>query len=186
MSRLAILHLVRAVGVAVLVAASPPAAVAEPRDPQHDFDFQIGKWKLQVRKLKEPLHDSRTWIELTGSSIVRPLWNGRAQLEELELDSATAGHFSGMTVRLYSPTARQWSLHWANQKVGRFDVPAVGGFKDGRGEFYDQDVYEGRAILVRLVWSNITPRSAHIEQAFSADGGKTWEVNWIADQTRIE
>jgi hypothetical protein len=91
-----------------------------------------------------------------------------------------------MTLRLYSPTARQWSLYWANQKNGRFDIPTVGEFKDGRGEFFDHETYEGRMILVRYVWSGITARTAHFEQSYSTDGGKTWEVNWITDQTRVE
>lgn len=159
---------------------------AEPRDGQHDFDFELGKWKLRLKKLKEPLHNSTEWIELNGTSVTRSVWNGKAQLEELEVDSPVSGHIEGMTVRLYSPTSRQWSLNWANQKNGRFDVPTVGEFKDGRGEFYDQEMFEGRMILVRYIWSQITPKSAHFEQSFSADGGKTWEVNWITDQTRVE
>ena len=89
-------------------------------------------------------------------------------------------------MRLYSPTSHRWSLYWANQKNGHFDVPTIGEFKDGRGEFFDQEMYEGRSILVRYAWSNITPRSAHFEQSCSQDGGKTWEVNWITQQTRIE
>ncbi|HET9626038.1 MAG TPA: hypothetical protein VFP84_31975 [Kofleriaceae bacterium] len=208
MSHLAIKHLARALAVAALAgfaallvgpsaitAAEPatpprPAAAAVPspelRDGQHDFDFELGKWKIQLKKLKAPLHHSNEWLEFSGTSTTRPLWNGKAQVEEFEVDSPVAGHLEGMTVRLYSPTSHQWSLNWANQKNGRFDTPTVGEAKDGRGEFYDQEMYEGRMIFVRFVWSNITPRSAHFEQAFSADGGKTWEVNWITDQTRIE
>jgi hypothetical protein len=164
----------------------PSAAVAEACDGQHDFDFELGRWKMQLRKLKSPLHGSREWIEFSGTSVTRPAWGGKAQIEEFEVDSPVVGHIEGMTVRLYSPTSHQWSLYWANQKNGRFDVPTIGEFKDGRGEFFDQETYEGRSIIVRYVWSNITPKSAHFEQSYSQDGGKTWEVNWITDQIRIE
>lgn len=167
-------------------AGPEPRPVAEPRDGQHDFDFELGRWKIELRKLKNPLHGSHDWVVFSGTSVTRPAWNGKAQIEEFEVDSPVVGHIEGMTVRLYSPSSRQWSLYWANQKNGRFDVPTVGEFKDGRGEFYDQEMFEGRMILVRYVWSNITPRSAHFEQSYSADGGKSWEVNWITDQTRVE
>lgn len=175
-------HLSGLAALAVLLAVAP--AIAEPHDGQHDFE--LGRWKIQLHKLKEPLHNAKVWIDLSGTSVTRPLWDGKAQVEEMEVDGPGGLHIEGMTVRLYAAATRQWSLNWANQKTGRFDVPTVGEFKDGRGEFYDQELFEGRAILVRYVWSNITPKSAHFEQAFSTDGGKTWEVNWITDQTRVE
>jgi hypothetical protein len=93
---------------------------------------------------------------------------------------------SAIMVRLYSPKSQQWSLNWANRDNARFDVSTIGEFKNGRGEFYDQELFEGRSILVRYVWSNITATSGHFEQSFSDDGGKTWEANWIAQSTRIE
>jgi hypothetical protein len=176
-------HLAR---VFLVIAMLPSIGAAEPRDGQHDFDFELGTWKMKLKKLKEPLHNSHEWVEFSGTSVTRPAWNGKAQLEEFEVDSPAVGHIEGMTVRLYSPTSHQWSLNWANQKIGHFDVPTVGEFKDGRGEFFDQEMFDGRMILVRYVWSNITPKSAHFEQSYSTDGGKTWEVNWITDQTRIE
>jgi hypothetical protein len=171
---------------AIALASLSLAAAPEPRDGQHDFDFELGRWKVKLKKLAHPMHGSHEWSEFEGTSVTRPLWNGRAQVEEFEADSPVVGHIEGMTVRLYSPTAHQWSLNWANQKNGHFDVPTVGEFRDGRGEFYDGEAFEGLMILVRYVWSNITKTSAHFEQSFSDDGGKTWEVNWITDQTRVE
>jgi hypothetical protein len=186
-------RMVWVVGVAIAMHSSPAGAdldtkraAAEPHDGQHDFDFELGRWKMQLRRLKNPLHGSHEWIEFSGTSVTRPAWDGKAQVEEFEVDSPVVGHIEGMTVRLYSPVGHQWSLYWANQKNGHFDVPTIGEFKDGRGEFFDQEVFEGRSILVRYVWSNITPKSAHFEQSYSADGGKTWEPNWITDQTRVE
>ena len=161
-------------------------ASAELRDGSHDFDFQIGSWKLKLKKLEHPLSGQQKWLELTGTTKVTPLWGGKAQVEELEVDGAGGAHIQGMVVRTYNPSSHQWHLNWSNVKNGTFDVPTVGEFKGDRGEFYDQEVFEGRAIMVRAVWSSITKTSAHFEQSFSVDGGKTWEPNWIADQTRVK
>jgi len=161
------------------------AAAAEPRDGQHDFDFEIGTWKIHLKRLMNPLTGSTHWVEFDGTSVTRPVWDGRANLEEFEVDSPT-GHIEGLTLRLYNASAHQWSLYWANSKSGAIgSTPNVGEFKDARGEFFAQDTLNGRTILVRYLWSGITPTSAHFEQSFSDDGGKTWEVNWITDQTRV-
>jgi len=153
------------------------------RDGQHDFDWEIGAWKAHLSRLQHPLTGSKTWIELDGTSVVRKVWNGRANLGELETDSPT-GHIEGLTLRLYNPQSHQWNIHWANSSDGALGQAMVGGFKDGRGEFYDQETFNGRAIKVRFVFSDITSRSFRFEQAFSEDGGKAWEVNWIATFTR--
>jgi len=114
------------------------------------------------------------------------VWGGKAQLEELEIDSATGTHLEGLTLRTYSPTSHQWYLNWTNAKTGTFGPPTVGEFSGDHAEFYDQEDFNGRMILVRDAWSKITKSSAHFEQAFSADGGKTWELNWVTDETRIQ
>jgi hypothetical protein len=165
--------------------AAPPSPQPATRDGQHDFDFELGRWNLELRRLKQPLHGAHEWETGSGTSVTRPVWGGKANLEELEVDMPR-GHVEGLTLRIYTPATRQWSLYWANQKTGELGVPTVGEFKDGRGEFYDQETFEGRKILVRYVWSSITPKSAHFEQSFSDDGGKTWETNWITQQTRID
>jgi hypothetical protein len=163
-----------------------PAALqaATPRDGQHDFDFEIGTWKIHLKRLVHPLTGSTTWEELDGTVVARALWEGRANMDEFAADRPS-GHVEGLTLRLYNPQAQQWNLYWANSKAGMFDgPPQVGEFKNGVGEFYCQDTFNGRMILIRYVWSGITANSAHFEQSFSDDGGKTWEVNWISDQTR--
>ncbi|HEV2867103.1 MAG TPA: hypothetical protein VGX37_11375, partial [Allosphingosinicella sp.] len=112
-------------------------------------------------------------------------WGGRANLVELEVDGPD-GHFQALSLRLYNPTARQWTLNYANSSSGVLSVPpTTGEFRDGRGEFYDQEQFGGRAVLVRFVITRTGPDTAHFEQAFSDDGGRTWETNWIADDTRI-
>jgi hypothetical protein len=155
------------------------------RDGQHDFDFEIGTWKTHLRRLVHPLTGSTSWVEYEGTSVVRKLWNGRANLVELVADGA-AGHFEGLNLRLYNPESHQWSLNFANSNGGTLSQPTIGEFKNGRGEFFDQETLNGRAILVRFVISDITPDSCRFEQAFSEDGSKTWEVNWIATDTRVK
>ena len=165
--------------------SNPPATQQTERDGQHDFDFELGSWKIHLKRLEHPLTGSTTWIEFDGTSVTRKVWNGHSQIEEFEVDSPT-GHIEGLTLRLYNPESHQWSLYWANSKQGAIaGPPNVGEFKNGRGEFYCQDTYNGKVILIRYLWSDITPNSAHFEQSFSTDGGKNWEVNWITDQTRV-
>lgn len=154
------------------------------RDGSHDFDFEIGTWKTHLRRRLRPLTGSTTWVEYDGTTVVRRVWNGRANLVELVADGP-AGHFEGLNLRLYNPESRQWSLNFANAASGTLSTPTVGEFTNGRGEFYDQETYDGRAILVRFVISDVTPTSCRFEQSFSDDGGKTWEVNWIAVDTRV-
>ena len=153
------------------------------RDGQRDFDFHIGIWKTHLKRLLRPLSGSTEWTEYEGTTIVRKVWDGRANLVELVADGP-AGHFEGLSLRLYNPQSRQWSLNFANAGSGALSPPTIGGFKDGRGEFYNQETYDGRAVLVRFVISDITADSVRFEQAFSEDGGRTWEVNWVATDVR--
>lgn len=155
------------------------------RDGQHDFDFNIGTWKTHVSRLRNPLTGSTVWVEYDGVSVVRKVWDGRASLFELEV-SGPAGRIEGMGLRLYNPQSRQWSLNWANSADGILGVPTVGEFKNGRGEFFDQEQFNGRFILVRNAFSDISTDSSRFEQAFSDDGGKTWETNWIMTFKRIK
>jgi hypothetical protein len=154
------------------------------RDGQHDFDFSFGIWKSHLRRLQHPLANSKEWSESNGTVVVSKVWNGRANLEEIELDGP-AGHLEGLTLRLYNPQSRQWHLSWANRNDGVLGKAMVGEFKNGQGVFYNQETFKGRAILVRQIYSHITPNSYHFEQSFSDDGGKTWEPNWIASLTRL-
>jgi hypothetical protein len=156
------------------------------RDGQHDFDFELGTWTIHLKRLMHPLTSSTSWVEFDGTSVTRKLWNGRAEIEEFETDSPAAGHIEGLTLRTYNPQTHQWSLYWANSEDGVIVPPQVGQFENGRGEFYAMDTLNGKPIIVRFVWSKTTTNSPHFEQAFSADGGKTWEVNWITDQTRVK
>jgi hypothetical protein len=170
------------------VCATPPASDARPslageRDGQHDFDFIFGRWKLHLRRKQPAAGGPDVWSEFDGYGVYRKVWDGRANLNEFEADSPT-GHVEGLTLRTYNPKTRQWSLYWASSRDGILAQPQVGQFHDGVGEFYAQDTIDGRSVFVRYVWSNITPVSVHFEQAYSADGGRTWDVNWISDMSR--
>lgn len=156
------------------IVAAPPA----PHDGSHDFDFHMGVWKTHISRLVHPLSGSSQWTAYDGVSTVRPVWNGKASLFELEA-SGPAGHLEGVGLRLYDPSAHQWNLNWTNSSIGKLDAPMIGEFRDGRGEFYGPDTLNGRTILVRNGFYDIKPNSSRFEQAFSSDGGKTWETNWI-------
>jgi hypothetical protein len=160
------------------------SATSQLRDGQHDFDFEFGTWKTHLKRLLRPLTGSTTWVEYDGTSVVSKVWDGRANLVELVVDGP-AGHLEGLSLRLYNPQSRQWSLNFSGLGSGAMSPPAIGQFTNGRGEFYNQETLNGRAILVRFIISDITPDSCRFEQSFSEDGGKTWEVNWIAVDTRI-
>jgi hypothetical protein len=154
-----------------------------PRDGQHDFDFEFGSWNAHLRRLQHPLTSSNTWIEYAGTSVVRKVWDGRANLGEFDVHGA-AGDIRGLSLRLYNPQTRQWSIYWANRNDGSVGAPMVGQFENGRGEFFDQEMFQSRSIFVRFIFSAITPTSFRLEQSFSPDVGRTWEPNWIVTFTR--
>jgi len=153
------------------------------RDGQHDFDFEIGTWKSHISRRLHPSTSSTTWVEMEATVVIRKVWNGRANLMELEADSPT-GHLQELNLRLYNPQSHQWSFNFASSNDGTMNRPMIGEFKNGHGEFIDQELFNGKTILVRHVFTDITPDSHHFEQAFSDDGGKTWEPNFVATLTR--
>lgn len=174
-------------------AADQNAAVPKPQsqagraehDGQHDFDFEFGAWKAHISRRLHPLSGSNAWVQYAGTSVVRKIWNGRGNLGELEVQGPS-GKIEGLSLRLYDPQSRQWSISWANSNDGLLGVPMVGEFKNGRGEFFDHEIFDGRAISVRFIFSAITPNSFRLEQSFSNDGARTWETNWIATFIRMK
>lgn len=120
------------------------------RDGAHDFDFLHGRWRVHNKRLRQPLSGSSEWYTFEGASVERPLWNGQANIEEYEAEPP-AGRLRGLALRIYNPTARQWSIHWSNSASGTLDAPMIGEFRDGRGEFYGRDELEGRAIVLRFI-----------------------------------
>src|SRR5262249_41719528 len=130
------------------------------RDGQHDFDPLIGKWKYRLKRRLNPLTGSNNWVDLEGTGACFQIWDGRAQMDTLEVDGP-AGHIEGLTLRTYNPQSHQWRLYWANSRTGVMDPPQVGQFKNGRGEFFAQDTVNGKTILVRYVWTDMTTNSPH-------------------------
>jgi hypothetical protein len=165
-------------------AAGPPPDSPVVRDGQHDFDFEIGRWQTRLSRLQKPLSGSSVWLDYAGTTDVRKILDGRANLVELKVEGP-AGRIEALSLRLYGAESRQWSLHFSALGSGALGTPSVGSFRDGRGEFYSHEDFKGRMILVRFVITPLTPDTCRFEQAFSEDGGKTWEVNWIATDTRI-
>lgn len=159
------------------------AAVAAKRDGQHDFDFEFGAWDATIRRLAKPLSGSAEWMEHRGVSTVRKVWDGRANLGEINVEGDGVS-IEGLSFRLYNPETHQWSIRWASSRDGELGAPMIGGFRDGRGEFYNQELYDGKAVFVRFIFSDIAENTFRLEQAFSADGGKSWEPNWIATFSR--
>lgn len=176
--------LLLAPGAGVGADAAQSNATAQ-RDGAHDFDFNIGTWHTHIRRILDPLAGKADALDLEGTVTVRKVWDGRAQLEEIEADGPN-GHWEGLTLFLYNPAARQWSQTFVSSKVGELNPPSIGSFSNGRGELIAQDTFKGRSVLVRVVWSDIKPDSHHFEESYSEDGGKTWAPAFIASLTRVK
>lgn len=166
--------------------ASEKSVAARQHDGSHDFDFLIGDWKAHVRRLPERLVGSNKWVEYDGISNHKKLLDTNANFEEFDVSTPDKKlRIKAQTLRLYNPESHQWSIYGVDLDRGTLDVPpVVGEFHGNRGEFYNQQVWDGRVILVRYVWLNLSPKSSRMEQSFSPDGGKTWEVNWICELSR--
>ena len=168
------------------VSANTPSPVLDKHDGAHDFDFLIGNWKVHVRRLPDRLNGSDTWDVYDGISNHKKVLDSNANFEEFEVDSPEKHlHIKGQTLRLYNPETQQWSIYLIDLDKGELDAPpVVGQFKGNRGEFFHQENFKGRVILVRYVWLNLSPKSSRMEQSWSPDGGKSWEVNWICELSR--
>jgi hypothetical protein len=175
MKRLALLSL------ALLLTAQTPV----PDDPHwHDFDFEFGPtWTAHMHRLAERLAHSHTWIDYRGTLVAHKLWNGRGNMSELVVTSGSS-QIVGGALHLYDPQARVWSVWFANAATGTLGVPSVGRFENGRGLFYDREPYRGRMVLVRQQFTNVSPHTFDLHQAFSPDNGKTWEENLVINYTR--
>jgi hypothetical protein len=170
----------------MLRTSAAPTNTAVNEGGQNAFDFDIGTWKTHSSRLLHPLTGSKTWVDMDGVSVVKKVWDGRANLAEYKADGP-AGHVELMALRWFNPTTHEWNIDFATPNVGTLGaVPGVGEFKNGRGNFYDYELIDGRSVLVRFSIWRITEDTAQSEQAFSDDGGKTWEVNWINKYTRVK
>ncbi|MBW8892495.1 MAG: DUF1579 domain-containing protein [Burkholderiales bacterium] len=164
--------------------ATAPALPATPVGSPHDFDFEHGSWHTALRRRLRPLSGSDVWTEYAGMTLVRPVLGGRANLVELDV-AGPQGRIQGMSLRLFETERQRWTLNFSNAASGTLAAPMVGGFGGSpRGVFYSVEDFNGRQILVRFVIESTAADRCRFEQAFSADGGTTWELNWIAVDTR--
>jgi len=155
------------------------------QDGRVDFDFWMGNWTGHNRRLRERLKGSTEWEEFEGFSTVHEILRGLGNFDEVTFHRA-GRQMRGVTLRLFDIETQLWRIYWAAENSpGILDVPMIGSFKDGRGEFYAQELFEGKPIFSRFIWTVLGENSARWEQAFSPDGGRTWETNWTADFTRI-
>lgn len=182
-------------GQSALAGNTPNPSAVPPGAATHggigDFDFLMGHWLVENRRLTKALSGSTDWETFTATQHARKLPAGIGNYDDFVPQGDWRPGFVGMSLRVFNPTTGLWSIYWLNHKDGGIDAktgaltaPVVGKFDNGVGIFEANDGYNGKAILVRYTWSHITPTSARWEQAFSPDGGATWEVNWIMQLTR--
>jgi hypothetical protein len=149
----------------------------------HDWDFLVGRWSVRHRRLKARLAGSTEWEEFAGTCINWPTLGGKGNVDDNVIE-LPGGTYCAMGIRALDAQAGQWLIWWLDLRNPTIDPPMRGGFKDGIGIFLADETLNGRPIKVRFRWSQITPTSAQWEQAFSPDGGETWETNWIMDFAR--
>jgi len=166
------------------LAVAAQGAETPSHDGARDFDFLMGSWNVHNRRLRERLKGSTTWDEFEATNVARPLLGGIGNEDVYRTEYA--GGFTGMSFRFYDKAKGEWSIYWADSRRGVLDPPVVGSFARDVGTFEGADVFEGRPIRVRFIWSRVTTPTPRWEQAFSADGGKTWETNWTMEFTRKE
>ena len=153
-------------------------------DPIHDFDFFFGSWSIHHRQLKKRLAGCTDWQDFAGTCVTRPILGGQGNMDDNVLE-APSGTYHAVTMRAFDPKTEKWAIWWLDGRhPNALDVPMLGSFKDGVGTFLADDSFENKPIKVRFLWSRITPTSCCWEQAFSPDGGASWEINWVMDFTR--
>ena len=148
-----------------------------------DFDFFMGSWTVRNRYLGELLRASDDWQEFEATSEARPLPGVLGNEDEFRTEAL--GGFVGMSFRFFDPEAKRWSIYWADsRRPGVLDPPVFGAFSNGSGVFEGTDVLAGKPILVRFTWTEVDTGAPRWEQAFSGDGGESWELNWVMEFAR--
>ncbi len=159
--------------------------IAPPGSTAQGFDFLMGSWQIRNRRLRERLIGSEVWEEFDATGVARPILDGLGNEDEFRTDHD--GGWVAMSFRFFDPTTRLWSIYWADsRRCGVLDPPVFGAFDRDIGTFEGTDTHAGRPIVVRFVWSGVTTPTPRWEQAFSSDGGATWETNWTMEFTRAD
>lgn len=152
-------------------------------DGRHDFDFYFGRWRVHNRRLRQRLVGGNEWDEFEAIDECRPVLDGIGSVDHYRTD--WNGGITGFALRLYRPLTRDWHVYWASARDGVLEEPLVGRFRDGVGTFEGKEAHDGRMLPSRAIWSDIGADRVHWEQALSADGGKSWETNWVMQMSRI-
>jgi len=172
--------------IACLIITIAQPALAQPgsavRDGSHDFDFSAGSWTTELTIIKDPFNKPNEQIHARGTKVARPVWGGKAWLEEIAADSG----WEAANLFLYDPVAGQWSENYVDSSVGRMDSPSIGGFRDGKLEFYSQEFVGGQSMLIRGTWTIMSKDLHSYEVARSVDGGRSWHTSFIAKVTRAK
>lgn len=150
----------------------------------NDFDFFFGDWRVRHSRLKRRLAGDTEWVQFGGDTTTRPILGGLGNMDDNVLE-LPEGEYEAVTLRLFDPATREWSIRWIDARNPKLEEPVFGRFENGVGLFYGDDVFEGRPIRVRFTWSDITATTCRWAQAFSPDAGATWEENWIMEFTRV-
>lgn len=150
----------------------------------HDFDFLAGRWTVAHRRLQRRLEGCEQWDDFAGTCELRPILDGQGNLDENVIE-LPGGTYRAATLRVFDPVEARWSIWWIDARRGQVEPPVRGTFTGGVGTFYGEDRWDGRAVLVRFLWTDMRQDSACWAQAFSADGGQTWETNWTMQFTRV-
>ena len=167
-------------------AATPAEGNQARTDHSHDFDFLVGKWQVRHHQLKQRLADNHDWLDFDGTSELWMTMNGHGTIDDNFIDKP-GDPYRAVGIRAYDPKTQKWAIWWLDERHPRaIEPPVFGNFQNGTGTFEGDDTFNGKPIKVRFLWSGITPNSAHWEQAFSADGGNTWETNWRMDLARVQ
>ena len=163
-----------------------------PPDGREDFNFFFGRWAVQHRKLRDRLAGCTTWDSFSGSSHAQPLLGGLGNVDDnvMDLPAELGGTYRAATLRAFEPQSRLWRIWWLDGRTPTdIGVPMQGRFEgDGverQGIFYADEDFKGRPIRVRFLWLRTLTDKPRWEQAFSTDGGRTWETNWEMDFTRL-
>ncbi|MBI3887325.1 MAG: hypothetical protein HY302_16590 [Opitutae bacterium] len=164
-------------------AVEPAPAAAPATDGRHDFDFLLGAWRIANRRLVKRLAAGTEWETFSATNVARPILGGLGNVDEFRAETWRPG-FIGLTLRLFNPATRQWSLYWADNQRATLDAPVVGAWHGDTGVFTSREIFNGRPIVVRFTWTRCGPDAARWEQAFSPDAGQTWETNWVMEFTR--
>ncbi len=155
-------------------------------DGRHDFDFFHGDWSIHNRRLERRLQGCTDWQEFAATGSCHPVIGGMGNLDNFSSVFPDGQPLEGLTLRVFNPESHHWSLYWLDNRGCALQPPVVGRFVNGRGEFFADDVLEGKPIRVVFHWFDITPNSAVWEQAFSQDDGESWEMNWRMEMTRVK